>query len=352
MNPSPPIHVIIPVWGEAYTRCFLEVSLPSLLATGNIPELHQQPGHLVHIFTTAEDRRHIEGAPVFHRLLQHVDAHFDQIGIALSATDRRHDWMSDCHRKAIQLADERGAAMLFFNPDIVIASGAIKSLIRLLKAGKRAVQVLGVRLAKDEIVPLFKRNYSSENRTVINIAPRQLVSLGMKHLHELALCHIYNEEKGNLLPQQLFWRVGDEGLVARCFHLHPLLVYPTRQGAEFTTTIDDDYLRAACPDSESEHVVSDSDELCLFELSGRERALTAPTVGEFSIAKWAVQRAKPHHFEHVCRRVILHSGMNNTTEWTRVQNDSDRAIRDILRTALELKAAPKYQNRWLTSMSR
>src|SRR5438046_3814630 len=40
MRPPPGfIEILLPVWGERYTRDFLDLSLPSLLAPGNLPAL-------------------------------------------------------------------------------------------------------------------------------------------------------------------------------------------------------------------------------------------------------------------------------------------------------------------------
>src|SRR3954470_10855576 len=40
MRPPPKdIQILLPVWGECYTRNFLELCLPSLLAPGNLPGL-------------------------------------------------------------------------------------------------------------------------------------------------------------------------------------------------------------------------------------------------------------------------------------------------------------------------
>src|SRR5262249_22632514 len=129
----PPIHVISPVWGSAYIRCFLEVGLASLLSPGNLSGL-AEPRNLLHVFTTEADRQTIESALIWRKAQEVLDCRIDIVG-ALNAQNP-HATMSDCHRRAIALADGREAAMMFYNPDIVLADGGMSSLVRLLAQGK------------------------------------------------------------------------------------------------------------------------------------------------------------------------------------------------------------------------
>jgi hypothetical protein len=236
----------------------------------------------------------------------------------------------------IAAADERGAAMVFLNPDVVIADGGMKALERLLNSGKRAIQVLGIRLVKDTAVPILLSQYASKDRMQIKISPRQLITLGLSNLHPLTMMHLYDAPECALLPSALLWPAGAEGLVARCFHLHPMLVHPRVRNAPFSTTIDDDYLRAACPDPSEEHIVVDSDEFCACELSGLERDLGGLPRDELDkdVAQWAHLAAKPHHLENFVRHIVLRGELNDVTGWTKACAQADGAVRRILQDVL------------------
>jgi hypothetical protein len=336
----PPIHVIIPVWGAAYTRFFLEIGLPSLLAPGNLPALSRADGHLMHIFTTAADRDTIVSSSAWTLTQSLLDCRIDVMGRDLVVVGQPHLTMSNCHREAIAYADTRAAAMMFYNPDIVLADGGMAALVRLLERGKRAIQVVGLRLLKEEVVPLLMERHVAHDGTAIVVSPRELMALAMRHLHPISKMHLYDESGLDLMPQEVFWRAGEEGLVARCFHIHPILVYPRVPNAPFTTTVDDDYLRAACPDADDEYVIADSDEFCLCELSAMQRGVTGlpRTMTDLDIARWAWTNARPHHFEHFCRRIILHAGRNNEAEWQAAAARSDDGVARILDYALEMTA--------------
>lgn len=334
----PPIHVNTPVWGQAYTRCFVEVGLPSLLADGNLPCLNRNQGHLLHVMTTEVDRKLIEASESWRRAQCVIDCHIDVIGTDAVRIANPHQTMSDCHREAIRFADRRNAAIMLYNPDIVLADGGMRSLVRLLAQGKRAVQVVGLRILKEEAVPLLLNHHVQGNGSVISIEPRNLMKIAMQHLHPLMLMHLYDAPEFDLMPQELFWKVGEEGIVARCFHIHPILVYPRVRNAPFSTTVDDDYLRSACPDPKDEHFISDSDEFCLCELSGLQRNLHGlpRTQPDMDVARWAFAHARPHHFEHLCRRILLHAGIESRSALQSAIAKSDHAVKRILLRAVEL----------------
>src|SRR5262249_46447863 len=142
---------------------------------------------------------------------------------------------------------------------------------------------------------------------------------------------------GSLLPRR---RRGARGPM---LHIHPILVHPRVRNAHFTTTVDDDYLRAACPDREDEHVIIDSDEFCLCELSAMQRGVTGLPRGavDVDIASWAWTNARPHHFEHFCRRVVLHAGSSDAPALAAAKARSDEVVARILHRVLELQAAAR-----------
>jgi len=334
----PPIHIVIAVWGRSYTDLFLEVGLPSLLSEGNLCALRKADGHAIHLITMAQDLETIEQSPVWRKALEVID--IKQTILPKSADlSNPHELMSSCHRTAIEVAGQQDAALLFFNPDIVLADGAMKTLVGILEQGKRAVQVLGPRASKEAVVPLLLRKWSSDDGKCLTITPRELMALAIEHMHPITRMHLYEAEDEDILPQNLFWKVNG-GLLGRCFHIHPILVYPRVRNARFATTVDDNFLRAACPNSEDEYVITNSDEFALCELSSTTRSYAgfARLPDGWETSKWAWKHARAHHFEHLTRRFFLHTGDASELEWEEAVAKSDAAVRKILRQVLQLEA--------------
>jgi hypothetical protein len=101
----PPFHLITPVWGETYTRCFVDVALPTLLAGGNLPALQEIPQSLYRIFTRESDRATITESPAFAALSRLITVKFSLIGAETQMLDNHHLIQSDCYRRGIAEAD-------------------------------------------------------------------------------------------------------------------------------------------------------------------------------------------------------------------------------------------------------
>lgn len=328
---SPPFHVVTCVWGEEYTKVFVDLALPAMLAPGNLPALADGPRNLYHIVTTDADQATIENSAAFPRLAELVKVQFDRIDAPSSDTPR-HDIQSYSNRLGIATADAAGAAIIFLNPDVIVADGGVRSLRRMIAAGKRAINVLGIRMIRERAVPRLMKHHRSGAGDVLTISPRQLIGLAMDALHPLTMMQVHNARDYDWLPSAILWPVGRQGMVARCFHLHPMCVYPRVKNARFSTTIDDDYLRAACPDPEDEYVVLESDEFCAVEMSGLDRiGRSQPRPdNDGAFVDWALIGAKPHHLELFCHRIFLRGEQTDQAAWSAVSRASDETVARIV----------------------
>lgn len=326
----PPFHIVTPVWGKVYTNIFTQLTLPALLAEGNLPALPNRARNLYQIITTERDRIAIRASAVFKRFAREIPVQFQIIDEPRDDTDR-HVLQSHCNRLGIHTADAHGAASVFLNPDVIVADGGMRSLARMVSTGKRAINVLGIRMIRERVVPELMKHRSSDG-SQLTISPRQLVGVAMTALHPFSMMHVFHAPGYDWLPSCIFWPVGKQGLIARCFHLHPMCVYPRVKNAPFTTTIDDDYLRAACPDPADEYVVLDSDEFCAVEMSGLDRICRSiprpPGVGGY--VEWAFNNAKPHHLELFCHRILIRSTDADSAAWRAVARESDKIAAHIL----------------------
>jgi hypothetical protein len=145
------------------------------------------------------------------------------------------------------------------------------------------------------------------------------------------------------VPSGVYWRAGADGLIARCFHLHPLLVDPV-QRVPLDGTYDDHYLRDACPDFSRVHVVTDSDELQVFELTAEDRAFRAlrrprPPVWQAAMLAARCDELQLRHWrDHPVR---LHAG-DIGEEWTAPAAEADAFARAVLRRRPYSTAAKRW----------
>jgi hypothetical protein len=378
-----PFHLTNVTWGAEHTRLYLDISLPSQLSPGNIPALADRPGTVYKLYTTIEDGAAIQKSPVFQQLLKFVTTeiiyietghkkrppapppqpiqqyepqpdepeklydfhatledskliHQSNIFARLSPRLRAevngiagappaisaHTILSRCHIDANREGGKVGAAVVFLAPDMVFADGAFQRLAELIDAGKRAVITAGTRVAAETFVPAFMQAFSRGENS-ITISPRQLTGLAMKHWHPATLASYWPPRVN--WPSNMFWPVGDEGIVGRCYHMHPIVVVAKRENVNFDSTIDDDYVVRAYPNDEDVYVVEDSDELCTYEISSvkhlksimQSTALDTPRVG-----CWATSHANKLHRRLVKHVVRMHGG-EPSSKWADVVRRSD-----------------------------
>ncbi len=263
-------HAVTHVWGREYLDVFLNVCLPNQLAPGNVPAL--PPGSRYRILTASV---HVDELRT-HRMVNALREVIPVDVVAVEAIDRLmgtapgHDLMIACHRQAVADALDAGVALIFLSADFIFSDGSLAAVVRLHRAGHRAVVNTGLRLAKES----FLRSIDESTAGVAAPTGRELVRMALPHLHPHTQSMFSDARSFSKFPVAVYWRVGNEGLVARCLHLHPLMVDPIVPVLP-RRTIDGRYLEQACPDAARVHVVSDSDVLQMFELTTATRSIVA-----------------------------------------------------------------------------
>jgi len=331
---------IMAVWGESFTDLFLKMILPNQLTPGNLVFFGRQRNATYRIYTTNRDAVVIRASAVFKKLEETVGTEIVSIDSVLEAFPQTHYALTAAHKRAIASPSDPGnTGFVFLCPDAVVSEGTFARLWELASAGKRAVMVPGMRLVKETFSPRFYDCFLSPDRLSAAPAPRDLVGLALDHLHPLSQCMFWDSPHFSTIPSHLYWKVGNDGAVLRCFHLHPLFVKPELDNVVPTTTIDGDFLVRACPNVNDIHIVEDSDEMAVFELSPASRKDYLPqkagqlrlhSAAIFPISRWAVYHTDGHHrrfVEHVLR---IHANDLND-EWRKVEQDSESVVRAIMR---------------------
>jgi hypothetical protein len=319
-----PFIMSTPVWGAGHLGLFLNVCLPSLLADGNLPGLSPNPQNRYLIYTRPEDESELRSGPTFRLLCEIIAV---EVILVREEITEPHRTMSNCHIDSVRRADEVGAAAVFLPPDCVWSKGSMVALQRIARSGKSMVHMSGIRLDRDGVVPEFADWYSND-KTVLSLNPRDLVSMGLRNLHPIALTHFWKDYDGELMPANLVWTVPNEGLLLRCFHLHPLMVKSQVPFARFRSTIDDDLALFACPDASRDYVVTDSDELLAFEMSGLSRVVgtVCPKESVEGVAAWAEVGTNGRHRQLIKNAIRLKARDIDHVAWAEAERESDGVV--------------------------
>ncbi len=326
--------VVTAVWGKDYRQLFLDVCVPNQLTPGNLGAL--PAGSRYRVFTSKDDAEVLRSSRALRQVneLMLVDV---VVVRELSALSRnKFTRIRICHRRAIADARESCAALIFLCPDHFMSEGALAAVLRRHEAGSRAVVCSGIRVERAAFLDALHARGG-----VRGVAPRDLVSLALDHLHPAERSQMVDRDRNALEPAGVFWTVPGEGILARYFRLHPVMVDPLRPEALLEGTIDGHYVRRSCPLRDQVHVVSDSDELSLFEMSNVDALVIGTGPGRRLVWRAAtmMSRCDAHQQWYWTRPIRLHV-RDVGSAWSSVERDSARFADQVTR----LWAA----RRWLT----
>jgi hypothetical protein len=332
-TPAAAFDVVTAVWGAEFIELYLELCVANQLSPGNLPAL--PAGSRYRILTVAEDVARLIAHPRLDaiRQLMPVDVVAVDMREADRATRSRERWnthkrMIACHRRAAADAATEQRALIYLAPDFVLGEGTIAGLLRHHGQGARAVMTMNLRLEREA----FRAALKSGNHDAA-LAPRELVGLGMRHLHPWTRSLMADSTVASDNPSSVYWPVRSDGalqgVLVRSLFLHPMLVDPVLRDRLPGGPIDSHYVRDCCPDVADVHVVDDSDELIVFELSpaGREigRGVETRGVSPWRLAAVAAN-CDAHQLSYWRHSIRLHAGAVDGA-WTSAQSDADAFAR-------------------------
>jgi len=323
-QPADQYYFMVPVWGERYVEMFLKYVLPSHFAHGNLPSIPPDKC-TYHLFTRKEDLKQLNQSQAFARLntlTRVVVDTFEPVEPVYNST-------TECYNAGMDACKNRDVAFVFICPDCIYGNNSFANMHRLQSQGKRAIMVGSARVLREEFLPLMD-DHLTEQGSVLDVPHRTLMRLMYDNLHPFAVAHICKRGM-NYSPQLFFWEVEDQGLLAHCFHLHPLMIRPVERNHRATVTVDDDFLFHAVPDFADVYLVDDSDEICFVDATPLKK-LTGGAYAIFDVAetrKWAATYADNYHRKFFKTPIRLHCGDLSET-WTPHVRQAGTFVQQIL----------------------
>ena len=292
------------IWGEEYARKFLEFSLPSQLAEGNIDgsAWHDSSEYL--ILTTKADAEIIKVHPAFHLLQQRLKVRFAII--KPRPRSEIYKLASKCQMEAIRVG-ENFDAVFFSYPDFIWSQGGMGNVAARIAEGRDAVLSPVPRAISEdmaEIIPKLKTSTpGSPTPSVLNISSRDLVKLSLENLHPMMEDFRWDAEKFSVFPSTVMWKIPDQGVLMRSYHLHPLVIRSQPDNinyyVQFSVSLDEEYMPILFKSDENIHYVKGSDECAVISLSSRETVFSAapnrPPPSVPVLARWADEYASVFH---------------------------------------------------------
>jgi len=327
------LYFSLALWGEQYIQTFLDYCLPTQLASGNLPAAVDKMSAVYRIFTPAEDIQYFEGHWAIERLREILPTEI--IPVEISASEGIHERVSEYHKAVVRDARDEARWLVFLTPDNFWADGSFGHMADLLSANDPDVLVVTIlRSDADKMEPEIQRMTSNAPELPISISPRKLVSLSIRNLFSLSKLMVWGPaQKSSDLPHHLYFPASDVDYVARGFHSHPMAIR-LHSKIEVQSTLDTEFLSAACKNLDRIYVVPDSDLMFACDLTEPDKPVMGAVAGPLNagnVWRWAELEANPIHRKVFETNVLLRGSEGDGVSWDNVRSLADSIGGDVIR---------------------
>lgn len=269
---SPPkaVKVLLPVWGFRFVRDFVELSLPTWLAPGNIPALAAAlPTEFV-LLTSADDEPYIREHAAIKRLSAICKVDIRPIDHLI--TDGNYSTtITLAYTEAVRAVGDAMVDTCFFFlvSDYIMADGSLGNALKRMQSGISAVVAGNFQVTLEDALPwleekrLFAKGY-------LAITPRELMQWGLNYLHPQVVANTVNIPFGhNSHTNRIFWRLDGNTMIGRFYLMHMLCIRPETAHFVIGSSCDYSFVPEMCPSGNVE-AITDSDQYLVIEMHPRD----------------------------------------------------------------------------------
>lgn len=303
-GPSKQVRLLLPVWGEQFIIQFLRISLPTLLAPGNLPAVAAVLPTTFVFLTNSEGAGLLRAHPATIYLQSICDVEFDIIDDLITG-DNYSTTLTLAYGRAVRAT---GPAMLdtcffFLISDYIMADGSLMNVVSRIQAGADGVLAGNFQVIEEDAKETLLAEFDS-NRPSMVIKPRELMSWALNYLHPMTLANTINFPMYfSSHSNRLFWRVDENTLIGRFYLMHMIAIRPEVAAFQIGSSCDYSFIPEMCP-SGNVHVMTDSDEYLVVEMQKRTHENRFIKLGGVdraglatSLAEWTTERHRKnaHH---------------------------------------------------------
>jgi hypothetical protein len=305
-----PARVITMAWGDRYIDDLVEITIPALLAPGNLPAFAAQFDCEFVIVTETRLFDRLARSAAIAALLNFADLRLVPIDDLLSP------WYGITLTYALVRGfADLGAAMtdthlVFLNADFVVADGSYRKLAEIIKRGERLIVCPSYCMNLEDTVEVLRRRRDPTS-WALSLSRRELAGIIIANRHNTIRAKTVNQSMFRIHRyDQFYWYVDEKTLLGRQMPIAVVYMRPERVLIQMPTFWDYGVISEYCPTIKP-WVFADSDDFLMGELRSagtfREHLhLGWPTVDEIAadLSSFTTQ----DHRDYGRHTLVLHSG--------------------------------------------
>ena len=294
------VRLSLPFWGHAYAHKVVSVTLPALLASGNLPALAADFDVEVALVTQAELFEYCLQSSAVQRLQDYAKVHLIALDDLLTGV--AGDYGPVLTFALIRGYEDLGERMLdyylmFLNADFVLADGSYATAARLMREGCPLIRSPSFRAIREDVLPLLQQRVNPVS-TVLAIPPREMVQLAMRYRHitvrartvNQPLCHQWRMD-------QFYWAVDEQTLLCSQWPVYCVALKPQRVVTTPKLMFDYGFIPEICPGVD-DYIIGDSDDFFILEPQQRLSGYDLVRMGGISVDDVAAELSRWTTQEH------------------------------------------------------
>lgn len=265
--------ILLAVWGESFINNFLEFSLPTLLAPGNIPALVAAYPTKFVLLTRLSDVHVFESSLAFQKLKTICEVEFVSIR-ELIVFGNYSTTLTYAYDKAVRRTGDEmtNTYFIFLTSDYIMADGSMQGIMRYMDKGYSGICAGNFQVVKEDIEPILINLLDKESHT-LSVKPRDLVKCGLRYLHTVSVASIVDQGiVHNYKANRFFASASSEMMAGRFYLLHMLCIKPEVTNYQVGASCDYSFIPEMCP-SGNVAIIDDSDDYFVFEAQPRSHEL-------------------------------------------------------------------------------
>jgi hypothetical protein len=326
------LHLLLAVWGEKFINDFLGLSLPSLLAPGNIPALTNQYETSFVFLTKTADIEVFEKHPAYQKLKTICKTEFISID-DLIVFGNYSTTLTLSFDRAIKQTGEQmlNTYFVFLTSDYIMADGSGEGLMRYIAKGYSGICMGNFQVIQEEIEQ-YLRDKIDPATHIMQIKSRELLVQGFKTLHPVTMASLFEQQAAHNYHANRFFVRYNAGIMAGRFYLqHMLCIKPETMDYRIGASCDYSFIPEMCP-SGNITTINDSDDFLVVEVQPREHELGYVQFGPYhqnrlisALSEWTTHQ----HRENAKQSIYFHTREILQTEKDAIEKRLNQFIHDI-----------------------
>lgn len=219
------LRILTVVWGRPFAERFVQFTLRSLMAPGNVEDLSKRYDVVYEIHAPSDEIEWISSQPIFQDVASKVVIRFHKVTpsdiVAQSAMDHWNVW-----GRAVARARTDDVYVILVAPDHILARGTFLRWAELFEQGYLAVFCTGFQVVLETVTAELAQRFSE--RAPIDLAVAGLRSVILRHLHPIMVSMFRNSPRWIAHPEWHLRAAPGQAVMQRVLASHAYAFHPGR----------------------------------------------------------------------------------------------------------------------------